>query len=670
VSHGDAPWREAAPRSTIWPTPEQDTLLRAALLPDERALRAWEVVRPTIDIETMEGRVLALLPMLRRNLLALGVDDELFGLFKGVHRYGWARTQMLLAPLLPVLADLHRSSLPTMVLKGAAMLADQRLDGGLRTMNDVDVLVPEDRRREAVETLLSHGMVPVDGAPAWYVVDHAPAFSPGYGFRDAQDRQLDLHWHVLHASCQPGADEEFWAAAADVELRGIPTKALCPADELLLVVLHAMQWSTDPSHRWIVDAALLTSGTFGSVDYDRLVDQATRRRGTAALLAGLSYLQSVAGSPVPVEVMGTLERVRPSRTERLELRALLTQPRRRTRREQWALLHEQYLRHHLAVGRRPTPWGRLRAERRRSSVGPGRPVAGAAAGVGSGTAPRGDVTFALGVPLDFSDPDVVRGTVAYGTWRNEAHGCWLAGRETRIAVPLARRAEHALLASLELERLAGAPEPEILVAANGHRAARIVVDDRQTTGILVPAAALAGRDVLELVFKTRRPVSPAVAGVGDDDRPLGPALRRVTLWAPASVEIGEEVSLGAGTGDAALLLDGWYAPEPGGRWTRGGRAALMLAPGPGAAPRRLELTGDLLRVGEHAPAAVAIRVGGRLAGVMGDGAATIALRDSDRDAAGHLPVELVIREPRSPAELGAGADRRRLGVFLRSLTLV
>ena len=59
---------------------------------DERALEAWRQVRSQIDIDKLDGATLALLPALRKNLLSLGIDDELLGLFKGVHRYSWPRT--------------------------------------------------------------------------------------------------------------------------------------------------------------------------------------------------------------------------------------------------------------------------------------------------------------------------------------------------------------------------------------------------------------------------------------------------------------------------------------------------------------------------------------------------------------------------------------------------
>lgn len=67
---------------------------------------------------------------------------------------------MLLARMIPVVAELERAGIPTLLLKGAAFVADTRLDAGMRPMNDVDVLVPSNRVRETIELLGDSGLEP------------------------------------------------------------------------------------------------------------------------------------------------------------------------------------------------------------------------------------------------------------------------------------------------------------------------------------------------------------------------------------------------------------------------------------------------------------------------------------------------------------------------------
>src|SRR4051794_21120609 len=372
---------------SVWPTPAQDLLLRAALLPDERAGAAWRRARPDIDVATLDAEAAMVLPLVRHNLAARGVEDDLFGLFKGVQRHTWARTQLLLAPLMPVVAALEAAGIPTLLLKGGALVADARLTAGLRPMNDLDVLVPTGQRADAVAVLADQGLVPFDGLADWHVVERVPEHSPSYPFVDAHDRELDLHWHVLHDSCQTGADDDFWAAAVPIELLGVRTRALCPTDELLLVLLHGMRWSPSPPLRWALDAGLLASGALGPIDYDRLVGQAQRRRLGAAVGAALAYIVRTADVPVPDGVLRSLRRRTPA--ERLAVRARATRPGERGRLLRAVVHHEQHLARTLPLGRRATAAARLRAERDRRR---GRLVVDGAATVG----PRAAAPIALG----------------------------------------------------------------------------------------------------------------------------------------------------------------------------------------------------------------------------------------------------------------------------------
>ena len=58
------------------------------------------------------------------------------------------------------------------------------------------------------------------------------------GFRRRSDGALiDLHWNAL---MQPFRDDDLWSAAIDVEIGGVPTRAPCATDQLLLVIAHSL----------------------------------------------------------------------------------------------------------------------------------------------------------------------------------------------------------------------------------------------------------------------------------------------------------------------------------------------------------------------------------------------------------------------------------------------
>jgi Uncharacterised nucleotidyltransferase len=695
-----SPWGGQAGKHDVWPSPAQELLLRAALMPDERALGAWREVRGQIDIESLDGATQALLPALRRNLLALGEDDELLGLFKGVHRYSWARTQLLLAPMMPIVQALEDAGIRTLLLKGAAFVADTRLDAGMRPMNDIDVLVPTAQTRQAIDLLLESGLEPVGEVPAWYVAEYASRFVPSHGFRDPLDRQLDLHWHVLHASCQPDADEDFWAAAEPIELLGVPTRALCPADELLLVILHGLRWNEIPTYRWVVDAALLCSGAIGPIDYGRLVAQARKRRVSVMLRAGLAYLRRVADAAVPQETMRALGSPRPRLLERAELRAQGTQPRRRSALQWQVVYQEQYLRRELDLARRPTLATHLRLACRRAGIsrlrelpkllsggvpGPSRPQSEVAAAVGTGAGEDSARRVAIGDTLDFGDDELARSYTAYGTWRAEPDGCWIAGRQALLSLPLAEPAGGSLVLDLTADGfLAPArPSQRLGVSVNGTGVAELTIEHGSSVEaepIVLPREAVLGRERLELLLRAPDAVSPARLGVEDDDREIGVFLRRARLRAPVACEPGEPLMLGEGHEDADALFGGWSEPEPRGRWTVAPRARRLMRlarPRPGL-DLEFEAAPFLGPVPRRLPVEVWLN-GGLLGSLAYEGvdeqplkpvATRMALPADAVGEGGDVLLEWRVQAPRSPHSLGVAADSRELGLFVVKVALV
>jgi Uncharacterised nucleotidyltransferase len=693
-----AVWGAAPEQRDVWPAHTQELLLRAALIADERALDAWAELRPHMSVGALDGATQALLPILRKNLLALEVQDELLDLFKGVHRFSWARNQMLLAGMIPVVAELERSGIPTMLLKGAAFVADTRLDAGMRPMNDVDVLVPSGRVRETIERLHDLGLEPVGDVPAWYVADYAHRFVPSHGFRDGQDRQLDLHWNVLHASRQPGADDDFWAAAVPIELLGLRTRALCPADELLLVILHGLRWNAIPTYRWVLDAALLAQGVFGPIDYDRLVEQARKRRVTVALRAGLVYLHEIVDIPLPPRAMGALKSARASPLERLELRIQTTQPRLRSRLQWEVLYHQQYLRHHLDLGKRPSLKQHLRLARRRLGVehfrqlpelgsggcpGPGRPSSEMAAAVGEGTKHASSAApIAFGAPIDMGIAGRGSDYVAYGIWCPEAEGSWIAGREAKLVLPLERRARGGLLLEISAQGYLDTAHPRqpLQVLVHGSPVGALTVDANRTLcreSLVIPRELIAGGQQLELTLRAPDAVSPVRLGIADDDRRLGVFLRRLVVHKPPTCEISGEMMLGEGSGSERMLVGGWSDPEASGRWTYGELAQLMLRFEPSQAPLGLEFDAVPL-LGDARPLLrVDLTVNGEAVGSVEydeqspcPSTICLALPATVAHSSGELLVAWRIHDPRSPQALGLSRDSRPLGLFLERIALV
>jgi Uncharacterised nucleotidyltransferase len=172
---------------------EQLLALRSALLPGAQAENAFREWRGLVDFDTTDGPTYRLLPLIYRNLEARLGADPVVGRMRGIYRRTWVLNAIQLEEGERAIAALSDSEIPTMVLKGAAMVARWTGDSGVRMMADFDVLVPRERALEALSKLLEDGWEPVVGRAGSLTeadLDEEHAIL----LRSDRRGELDLHW--------------------------------------------------------------------------------------------------------------------------------------------------------------------------------------------------------------------------------------------------------------------------------------------------------------------------------------------------------------------------------------------------------------------------------------------------------------------------------------------
>jgi hypothetical protein len=304
-------------RGGCWPTAAQELLLRAALLAGDQAGAAWEAWQAaTPDLGGLDHGSIRLLPLLSVNLRALGVSHPRTDVLHGTYRKAWYQNRVLLHRVAGALAVLEAAGIPTMVLKGVALLASTGAEIAVRPMDDGDVLVPAGRVADAARVLAGLGLrTRWDLSPDRQTVIHAAPFSEG------GRHWLDLHWHALKEDCAAGADAGEWATATAVRVDGVATLAPSLTDQILQACVHGVRWDPEPPLRWVADAAMLVRT--GAIDWELLVIRARAHRVAPVLAAALDYLARLLGVPVPPSVVDELHRERTARWERQELELLV-----------------------------------------------------------------------------------------------------------------------------------------------------------------------------------------------------------------------------------------------------------------------------------------------------------------------------------------------------------
>lgn len=300
----------------LWPTPEEATMLRAAVRRDAAGLAAWTEVEPRLDFETLDGEVVRLLPLLYQNLTAQGVPYEQMGRLKGMYRQAWYRNQLLMAELDKVLTTLHGERIFTILLKGAALAPFYYRDHGVRPMGDIDVLVPVEDARAAAESLMATGWIPLE------LVDRALRLH-SLPMRNAAGHNLDLHWHLGDRLRMPNSEHAaraFIERAVPVELHGIATHILAPDDLLFHVCVHGVRADGDARLRWPVDAITILREAGDTLDWARFLATARQWRFVPVLRDALRYVVDTLDAPAPPWVLFELEAEQLSVRERLGYR--------------------------------------------------------------------------------------------------------------------------------------------------------------------------------------------------------------------------------------------------------------------------------------------------------------------------------------------------------------
>jgi len=126
-----------------WPTPEQEFLLKAALLDGDIAIRAWKDWAAAVNFDLLDAGSQRLLPLLYWNLSRQNVQHHVLEVYKGFYRMAWYKNQLLLHRLNNVLRLFTCRKIPAVLLKGTAMAHLYYKNWALRPMNDFDLLVPQ-----------------------------------------------------------------------------------------------------------------------------------------------------------------------------------------------------------------------------------------------------------------------------------------------------------------------------------------------------------------------------------------------------------------------------------------------------------------------------------------------------------------------------------------------
>jgi hypothetical protein len=201
------------------------------------------------------------------------------------------RTVWVLGRLQPVL---DASPARWSVIKGPVLAELAYRDPGMRTYNDLDLLVEPRWFREVVAQLELTGAQLLDRN--WKVI-RRETFGELHLLLEA-GIMLDLHWSLvtIYRGRTAMSSTEMLARRERVTLAGVPAWSLDPVDRLLHLAVHAALSGADKLV-WLKDIDM--AAALPGVNWDVVAERAERWRVAAPVGLMLSRVAETLGTPIP-----------------------------------------------------------------------------------------------------------------------------------------------------------------------------------------------------------------------------------------------------------------------------------------------------------------------------------------------------------------------------------
>ena len=292
----------------FFPSKKDELVLKAALKKDDSAIVSWEKWIEDSNIFHQEESSNWLFPLLHSNLKPFNITEPESKIFKGSYKLHWYQNLMRFKKLENIISYFDDMNVEYLLIKGAALLIEYYEDIGLRTMNDIDILVPPNQAAQAHSLLLQAG-----GTPEIFVdFPKLSRYRHSVGFHMKNNLTIDLHWNSFNNE-GIGEKLEYWnftKSASINPINPIATKVLVPEYNLFLTLVHSLT-SGGPvaSLRWIPDSVFILRKTSNEFNWITFLE-ITENYGLAIMAKhSLNYLQSTFEINIPAFVIQEIEKI-------------------------------------------------------------------------------------------------------------------------------------------------------------------------------------------------------------------------------------------------------------------------------------------------------------------------------------------------------------------------
>ena len=245
---------------------------------------------------------------LTAGLDALPIPGPVRERLRTFYAVGQLRNTLLLRDAVHVIGALQAAGVPVMVLKGLHLAVQVYSEPGLRTMSDIDIMVPERDLAKAEHVMVGLGFGPL---PRPDLEEFCRRSNHLARLSRPKSVPVEVHWTIERPTSPFTIDvDALWRRAQPIALGGLEVLALSPEDLLLHLCLH-----TSYHHRFdrmalkgLVDIDMVVAAFEGRLDWRQVARTARDWNAESYVYSTLRLATMILETPVPKAALASLDR--------------------------------------------------------------------------------------------------------------------------------------------------------------------------------------------------------------------------------------------------------------------------------------------------------------------------------------------------------------------------
>lgn len=285
----------------------------AASLSSDNSKRLSQILAGNVDWEYLLdlAEYHGVAPLLAHNLARSDLIDKVPGIFleqlSRIYSESIHRNIFLSDELVKILSILNQNGIDVITLKGTVLGEQLYVNPGLRTTNDIDILVQPDKVIQASSLLEAMNY-------SRYIMPKKPEhpFHRIYIKKSRFPIVVELHWDLHDPKLKVVNREEIWRRARQYQFQGGNTMVPSTEDTLLYIAIKLLVH--DEKHfKHLVDLTEIIKKNQNNLDWDYIIKTQQSLGITAIIFYAFKWAQELLEAPVPESVMKALK---PSLTRR------------------------------------------------------------------------------------------------------------------------------------------------------------------------------------------------------------------------------------------------------------------------------------------------------------------------------------------------------------------